>query len=69
MGVLPGIAGAGPGFALPARAGLERGGSEGFEPGEQFAEPPVVVDPGLVVVVLVGAEPAAARATVRTRWP
>src|SRR6266705_6895262 len=32
---------------------------EGFEPGEQVAEPAVVVDPGLVVVLLAGAEPAA----------
>jgi len=50
---LPGIAGSGPGCALPSRVGFERGGSECFEPGEQFAQPPVVGDPGLVVVVLV----------------
>src|SRR6266852_8874812 len=57
-----GLAGTGwglPGGALPARVGFEGGGAEGFEPGEQLAQPPVVVDPGLVVVVLVGAEPAA----------
>src|SRR5260370_39545844 len=59
MGCLAGFAGGGPGFALPAGVGLEGGGSEGFEPGEQLAQPPVVADPGLVVVVLVGAEPAA----------
>jgi hypothetical protein len=46
-------------LAFPARVGVEGGGAEGFEPGEQVAEPPVVVDPGLVVAVLVGAEPAA----------
>jgi hypothetical protein len=40
---------------------LEGGGAEGLEPGEQFAEPPVVVDPGRVVPVLFGAEPAADR--------
>src|ERR1022692_3833581 len=48
-----------PCLVLPARVGFEGGGAEGFEPGEQLAQPPVVVDPGLVVVVLVGAEPAA----------
>jgi len=57
--VVPGIGGGGAGLALPAGVGLERGGSEGFEPGEQLAQPPVVVDPGPVVVVLAGAEPAA----------
>jgi hypothetical protein len=57
--VVPGIAGGGAGLALPAGAGLEGGGSEGFEPGEQLAQPPAVVGPGLVVLVLVGAEPAA----------
>jgi len=47
--------------ALPvhARVGFHGGGSEGLESGEQFPEPPVVVDPGLVVVVLLGAEPPA----------
>jgi hypothetical protein len=33
--------------------------AEGFEAGEEVAEPPVVVDPGPVFAVLVGAEPAA----------
>jgi len=47
------------GVPLPAGVGFEGGGSEGFELGEQFVEPAVVADPGLVVVVLVGAEPAA----------
>jgi hypothetical protein len=48
-------------LALGRAAGicLEGGGAEGFEAGEQLAEPPVVVDPGLVVVLLVRAEPAA----------
>ena len=58
MGDLSGIGG-GPGFALPARVGFKGGGAEGFELGEQFPQAPVVVDPGLVVLVLVGAEPAA----------
>jgi hypothetical protein len=49
----------GPGPAFPAGVGVEGGGAEGLEPGEQVAQPPVVVDPGLVVAVLVGAEPAA----------
>jgi len=49
----------GPGPAFPAGVGVEGGGAEGFEPGEQLAQPPVVVDPGCVVAVLVGAEPAA----------
>ncbi len=40
---------------------MEGFGSEGFEPGEQFVQAAVVVDPGLVVVVLAGAEPAAGR--------
>src|SRR5260370_31407366 len=53
------IGGGGAGCALPARVGVERGGSEGFEPGEQLAQRAVVVDPGLVVLVLLGAEPAA----------
>src|SRR5258707_8064206 len=48
-----------PGSLLPARVGVEGGSAEGLEPGEQLAQPPVVVDPGLVVVVLAGAEPAA----------
>src|SRR5215831_15131419 len=47
------------GLALPAGVGFGGGGAEGFEAGEEFAEPPVVADPGLVVVMLVGAEPAA----------
>ncbi len=58
-GGLAGIGGSGPGSLLPARVGVEGGGAEGLEPGEQLAQPPVVVDPGLVVVVLLGAEPAA----------
>ena len=49
----------GPGPAFPAGVGVEGGGAEGLEPGEQVAEPAVVVDPGLVVAVLVGGEPAA----------
>ncbi len=49
----------GSGLALPAGVGFEGGGSEFLEPGEQVAQSPVVVDPDLVVVVLVGAEPAA----------
>ena len=51
-----GLAGIGwglPAGALPARVGFEGGSAEGLEPGEQLAQPPVVVDPGLVVVVLV----------------
>src|SRR5438874_12680515 len=48
-------------LAVPAGVGFEGGGAEGFEPAEQVAQPPVVVDPGLVVAVLVGAEPAADR--------
>src|SRR5712692_9715760 len=48
-----------PVLPLPAGVGFEGGGAESFEPGEQFAQPPVVVDPGLVVPVLVGAGPAA----------
>src|SRR5580693_9116247 len=52
-------AGLGAAVLLPARVGFESGGAEGFEPGEQFVQPPVVVDPGLVVAVLVVAEPAA----------
>jgi hypothetical protein len=35
--------------------GVEGGGAEGFEPGEQVAQAAVVVDPGLVVASLVGA--------------
>src|ERR1700732_1801414 len=35
------------------------GGGAGLELGEQSAHPPVVADPGLVVVVLLRAEPAA----------
>src|SRR5258708_38809258 len=58
-GGLAGIGGSGPGSLLPARVGVEGGSAEGLEPGEQLAQPPVVVDPGLVVVVLAGAEPAA----------
>src|SRR5713226_2097610 len=58
-GGLAGIGGSGPGSLLPARVGFEGGGAEGLEPGKQFAQPPVVVDPGLVVVVLLGAEPPA----------
>src|SRR5260370_4816342 len=54
-----GRAGAAP--LLPAGGGFEGGGAEGFEPGEECVEPPVVVDPGLVVVLLVVAEPAADR--------
>ena len=46
-------------LALPAGVGFEGGGAEGFEPGEELAEPAVVVDPGLVVAVLVDGEPAA----------
>jgi hypothetical protein len=46
-------------LAFPAGVGFEGGGAEGLEPGEQVAQAPVVVDPGLVVVVLVGAEPSA----------
>ena len=37
-------------LAFPAGVGFEGGGAEGLETGEQFAQPPVVVDPGLVVV-------------------
>jgi DNA-binding CsgD family transcriptional regulator len=43
-------------LAVPAGVGVEGGGAEGFEPVEEFADPPVVVDPGLVVAVLVGGE-------------
>jgi len=39
--------------------GVEGGGVEGLELGEQVAQPPVVVDPGLVVLALGRAEPAA----------
>jgi hypothetical protein len=46
-------------LAFPAGVGVEGGGAEGLKPGEELAEPPVVVDPGGVVAVLVGAEPAA----------
>jgi hypothetical protein len=49
--------------------GFEGGGAEGLEPGEQFVEPPVVVDPGGVVAVLVGAEPAADRLTFAQDQP
>ena len=52
----PGLAGW---LAFPAGVIFEGGGAECFEPGEEFAQAAVVVDPGLVVVVLVGAEPAA----------
>jgi hypothetical protein len=45
--------------ALPAGVGVEGGGAEGLEPGEQVAQPPVVIDPGLVVLALGGAEPPA----------
>ena len=48
-------------LAFPAGVGFEGGGAEGFELGEQFVQAAVVVDPGLVVAVLVGAEPAADR--------
>jgi hypothetical protein len=41
-------------LAFPAGVGVEGSGAEGLEPGEQFAQPPVVVDPGCVVAVLVG---------------
>jgi len=47
------------GLAFPARVGFEGGGAEGLEPGEELVQPPVVADPGLVVAVLVGGEPAA----------
>ena len=50
---------AGAGGAVPAGVGFEGGGAEGFEAGEELADPAVVVDPGFVVAVLVGAEPAA----------
>ena len=50
---------AGAAALLPAGVGFERGGAEGFEAGEQFVQAVVVVDPGLVVAVLLGAEPAA----------
>ena len=46
-------------LAVPAGVGFEGFRAEGFEPGEQFVQAAVVVDPGLVVVVLVVAEPAA----------
>ncbi|MGD0605570.1 MAG: hypothetical protein ABSA53_18465 [Streptosporangiaceae bacterium] len=46
-------------LAFPAGVSVEGGGTEGLEPGEQFAEPPVVVDPRRVVAVLAVAEPAA----------
>src|SRR4029450_480452 len=46
-------------LAFPAGVGVEGGGAEGLEPGEQFAEPAVVVDPCGVVAMLVGGEPAA----------
>jgi len=61
FGWLPGPAGAGGWLAFPAGVGVEGGGAEGFEPGEQFVQAAVVADPGLVVAVLVGAEPAADR--------
>jgi hypothetical protein len=44
---------------VQARVGFQRGGSEGFQAGQQFPQPPVVVDPGLVVVALLSAEPPA----------
>ena len=47
--------GPGPGPAVPARVGFEGVGAEGFEPGEQFVQPPVVVDPGRVVAVRLSA--------------
>jgi hypothetical protein len=56
-----GLAGSLPWLAVAAEVGFERGGAEGFELGEQFAEPAVVVDPGGVVAVLLGGEPAADR--------
>src|SRR5579862_3869946 len=34
-------------LAFPAGVGVEGGSAEGFEPGEQFVQAPVVVDPGL----------------------
>src|SRR5256884_2904811 len=46
-------------LAFPAGVSVEGGGAEGLKPGEQFVQPPVVVDPGRVVAVLFGAEPAA----------
>src|SRR5215470_6475767 len=46
-------------LAFPAGIGVEGGSAEGLEPGEELAQPPVVVDPGLVVAVLVRGEPAA----------
>jgi len=38
---------------------LEGCGAEGFELGQQVVQPAIVVDPGLVVALLIGAEPAA----------
>jgi hypothetical protein len=46
-------------LAVPTGVGFEGGDAEGLEPGEEFAQAAVVVDAGLVVAVLVGAEPAA----------
>jgi hypothetical protein len=52
---------AGAAALLPAGVGVKGGDAEGFEAGEQFVQAAVVVDPGLVVIVLVRAEPAADR--------
>jgi len=46
-------------LAFPAGVIFEGGGAGCLEPGEELAQAAVVVDPGLVVVVLAGAEPAA----------
>jgi Recombinase/Recombinase zinc beta ribbon domain len=57
-GGLPGVAGGGCGPAFPARAGVGDGQGEGFELGDQGAEPAVVAEPLPVVVELVvGDEP------------
>jgi hypothetical protein len=52
-----------------AGVGFEGFHAEGFEPGEQFVQAAVVVDPGLVVAVLVGAEPAKAQVAVARSAP
>jgi hypothetical protein len=44
---------------LPAGVGFECGGAEGFQASEQVAQPPVVADPGLVVLALAGFQKSA----------
>src|SRR5205809_301425 len=46
-------------LAVAAGVGFEGCGAEGLKAGEELVQAPVVVDPGLVVAVLVGGEPAA----------